>query len=38
MPLILSWKLGATRLFHITREEWIHGMKGMQYAPMNEEC
>src|SRR5438046_10538355 len=32
MPFIISWKLGATKVFHIAREEWIHGMKALQYS------
>jgi len=31
MPFIISWKLGAKKVFHITRDEWIHGMKALQY-------
>jgi len=31
MPFIISWKLGAKKTFHITRDEWIHGMKALKY-------
>lgn len=36
MPFIISWKLGATKTFHITREEWIHGMKELK-SPQSDE-
>ena len=32
MPFIISWKLGATKVFHIARDEWIHGMKELKYT------
>jgi hypothetical protein len=31
VPLIISWKLGATSVFHVKRNEWIYGMKTLKY-------
>lgn len=35
MPFIISWKLGAAKVFHVTRDEWIQGMKTLKYRVLS---